>query len=316
MYTEGLLDYCFLDIKKNMDLSKYVYLNFEINPNINIKNNINRFYNALSDNISEDNLKLFYKNIKSLNIKNRIAISDVMSSVISGSYVSGVYCVKDNTIFLASYYGMFNSDLTHELLHMSSGIYDFNNNIDYCGLSQNYNNNKIGYALNEGYTELLNKRLFSLGVDNSYIYEVFISSLIENILGKDKLENYYFNADLLGAVNELAKYSNRTKVDRFLIRSDYLLYNLNKIFFLPKNRNKVNNAFDYINDFLIESSLSKEIISIKDGLLSTTEALDKFNFFADKMCDVVKFNYYCDKVDTLNNINYNLDKGIKVLKKM
>lgn len=312
MFKESLID-----IKKTIDIPKITDPNFEMYYCKNVRNIIMLFYNVLKNNIDNNNLSLFYKNIESLEIKNKIKASDSLFSLfLNGVLVRGSYDVRNNTIYLANYNGMLSSDITHELLHMSSALYDYETDVDYCGLSQNYDDIKIGYALNEGCTELYNKRFFPECSDECYAYETLIASLIEFIISKENLEKYYFNADLLGIVNDLSLYSNRIKVDRFLIRLDYLLYNLDKIHILPKYRKKVDDAFNYINEFLIETSLSKEINNVKNGYINKTESLDNFILFGDKINDIEKLNLLINSDDVYRSISPNIDRGIKVLKRL
>ena len=89
----------------------------------------------------------------------------------------------------------------------------FQDGIIYSGLSEQ----NIGIGLNEGYTELLAKRYFDKSNNNGYIFETQIAKLLELIIGQEKMESYYFNANLYGLIEELRKYNNFYSIDNLLL---------------------------------------------------------------------------------------------------
>ena len=66
-------------------------------------------------------------------------------------------------------------NIYHELFHMASSKF-INKFKIYCGFRQN----NIGRAINEGYTELLTYRYFSLDNSSSYTYE-YLKIIVENL---------------------------------------------------------------------------------------------------------------------------------------
>lgn len=101
--------------------------------------------------------------------------------------------------------------LFHELIHMatsySKGI------ISMVGFSQKIANKySKGKGLNEGYTELINQRYFARtiadgsGAKISYPREQVLAYGIEMLVGREKMEELFFNADLDGLIAEMSKY--------------------------------------------------------------------------------------------------------------
>jgi hypothetical protein len=71
---------------------------------------------------------------------------------------------------------------------MASSISDEVNDINYSGFKQVDDNNIIGNALNEGYTELLNARFYEVNYDEiAYIEEVRMARMLE-LFFEDKKE--------------------------------------------------------------------------------------------------------------------------------
>ena len=113
--------------------------------------------------------------------------------------------------------------IAHELLHMSTSKIE--ENTFYCGFQQTNKKTgiNIGIALNEGYTEHLNQQYFFPDYfDDSYIHEQSIAYEIEKIVGKEKMEKYYFNADLYSLIQELTKYAELEEIITFLRDFDKL----------------------------------------------------------------------------------------------
>ena len=132
--------------------------------------------------------------------------------------------------------------LTHEILHSSSsnpyyaavGFNRLFGEIKEIELEQN----EIGRGLNEGYTELINNRLFK---EKSYSYILLnkIAYLIELLFeNKEDMKNYYFNNNLEGIIYELNKYIKEEEIIELLIDIDELYYNKN-IFTYFKIKKKI-----------------------------------------------------------------------------
>lgn len=181
--------------------------------------------NQLSDTIKEfvttieeknNNLNLFfmYDNLRSLKVNRDI---DFITKFLKGW--NGVYLTGTNEIKLSE-----NSKITffHELFHMATAFKRYG--VDYCGFSQyGGENNLIGTGINEGYTNLLVEHYFGLK-PKSYKYEMRIARQIENIIGREKMEQLYFKADLQGLIGELSKYCSLDESLNLVQTVDYINY--------------------------------------------------------------------------------------------
>ena len=113
--------------------------------------------------------------------------------------------------------------IAHELLHMATSKED--DQVLCCGFHQINKKTKtnIGIALNEGYTEHLNQQhFFPDYFDDSYLHEQSIAYEFEKIIGREKMEKLYFEADLYGLIQELTKYASVEEIITFLRDFDKL----------------------------------------------------------------------------------------------
>ena len=182
----------------------------------NYKVLIDNFKRIMKNVLSEKDYNLLQERLEAININ---FINDIVSKEheIFGN-VAGTFN-PDGTINL---YDKEERVIYHELLHASSLQYH-TDTISYDGFNhQNIDEKKnIGIGLNEGYTELLTIRYF--GGDSRYKNEVFYNQMIENIIGKDKMQSLYFNSDLDGLISELSKYCEKSKVLNFVDKMDYFI---------------------------------------------------------------------------------------------
>ena len=219
-----------------------------------ISQQIGTFADVLTSSLSHNKLNLFYENINRLNITHSYFLKDYL---LHNQYIAGEYLPSSNTIKINK--SKSDGTIFHELLHMSSS-YCSNNDMIHSGFSiKSLTNNlyNIGIGLTEGYTEVLRDRYFHSDNERTfYEWQQTFSLLTECIVGKDKMENFYFNADLKGFLNELSKYNDPIDVINFLKAVDDVTY-------IKKYPDK-NNAFKYIYRFLIHSFLSKEFINPSD----------------------------------------------------
>ena len=108
--------------------------------------------------------------------------------------------------------------LYHELLHVASRR--VKENEYYCGFDIK---NIIGIGINEDYTEYLLEKYFK--EEPEYDRRAIFIQEIENLIGEDKLEEIYFNADLPSLIKELSKITNKKEVIKLLYEYD-ALYNI------------------------------------------------------------------------------------------
>lgn len=106
----------------------------------------------------------------------------------------------------------------HELLHLST----LDNKKGICGFRHK---NKVGIALNEGYTELLVKRYFYKDKFDSYVFEILLVEVLEKIVDKENMEKYYFKMSLPALINDLEQYESNENIINFIKKIDMLLEN-------------------------------------------------------------------------------------------
>ena len=123
-----------------------------------------------------------------------------------------------------------NSTLYHELLHAASS--DFTYNVSGFNIYLE-SGESLGKGLNEGYTELLNKRFFDKK-SKSYIRLQKLAELIELFYeNKEDMVTDYFNADIFGLVGELLKSMTLEEAIDIIVDIDgFLNSNLNTIDYL------------------------------------------------------------------------------------
>ena len=265
-----------IDIKKHIE--------FDTNDRV-LKEMINTFVSVLEEKISKDNLRLLYNNMSTLKIENKSILLEQVLGIFKDNTITGQYYLEDNVIsilplkdknILGKYVGVeieeYIVNLYHELLHMSSTVLDREKNMVFSGFSQ-IGKVGIGIALDDAYTEILLYRYFNLDKEYmSYKYEVIITTLIEDIIGKDKMTNLYFKADLYGLVKKLETYNTKEKIIEFIENLDsiYVLFDHSK-----RYRNDIIYYHNKIAQFLVDTYLNK----LKEkGLLKSeyNDKLDKY----------------------------------------
>lgn len=229
----------------------------EIKQNImgnQLSKTIKEFVTTIEEKNNNLNLFFMYDNLRSLKLSK---IHDFLFT-----NISGLYFIDKNEIKL-----MTSSKKTffHELFHMASSFK--RNNIYYCGFMQhNGHTGSIGSGINEGYTNLLVEHYFGLKI-RSYKNEVMIARQIENIIGREKMEQLYFQANLQGLIGELCKYSSLDEVLKLIQTVDYINYitlnhNLGVIpikkIYLDKSMTLVQEIIDNISKIKNQNNLKFE----------------------------------------------------------
>lgn len=152
----------------------------------------------------------------------------------------------------------------HELFHLST------NDGDKSGF---YINN-YARALNEGYTQILAERYFAEGIGKTYLFEVMFVKIIEQLVGQDKMEKYYFDLDLVSLINDLSKYESEQNIVNFIENLDNLLGN--DLFYIECPTLKQVETFieiiDKLCDFLLSCIENKVNLLLSSN--SVMEAID------------------------------------------
>ena len=220
------------------------------------KNEIIDFYKKLSEHFSDEVLANFTHNIKDAKIKRESFLRILQK-------YGGYYSPAFNTIKISALSPK--STLTHELLHLASCKIDKKNEVCYSGflqfrIDENGKEQEIGRGLNEGYTEVINRRYFHPESKTAKIYEYMykISRCLEKIIGRSLMEESYFKGDLLSVTNKLSEYLNYNELQYFLDKLEFLFQ-----LFIKDNgntitdHNSIQKSFEEVNNLLIKAYINK-----------------------------------------------------------
>lgn len=253
---------------------------------------INTFISFIETNPNID-LKLFYNNLKTLIIKEKRSFNNLFfikssDKAFYDSHKNKILIQREDNFFA----------IYHELLHCASrkitntqintGFYKFV--IDEKNKKTSF---KMGKALTEGYTTLLEKRYFdSIKHTQKYSYDIetFIAETIEKIVGRDEMEKLYFNADFDGLIENLKQFSNEEDIYLFLKYFDKILITSNKKV-SSKEKKHIYKSMAY---FLLKSYICKLIMLLQKHEI-TREAFE--NLFDDFVEDL-SVHYINDKKNT------------------
>lgn len=262
-------------------------------------------------------LSYLYNNLETLEIQH-IKCSYIKKLFHKVKY-RGYYSTQFNKISLLE-----KNAFDHELLHCSSSL--FFNGTHYSGFSQIQDKKIIGLALDEGYTNLLGIRYFNDTFD-TYFLETRFAQALELIIGRKKMENFYFKSDLYGLIKELEKYSNIRSIIWVLKAMDFI--NLNDLNKTPSHEVELfRNLIKEVNVFLINCFFNKnEEILNSNNIDDLKYMYSEYNklidiigervFIGKKSFTNVGMTYFnrTYKSEVLNYINYNeYDKGLSKIK--
>lgn len=162
--------------------------------------------------LCNDRLILCMQNIETIKLQrkqhHKLAIFD------KDRKIGGYYNFYDNQIV---YYDI--SSLGHEILHMASAT--DNSGMLFSGFERFDGNTRNFQGLNEGYTELLNRRIFHNKEFQTNVYpiNVFLIRMLELLFSKNELENAYFHNNTEFIYQTFLKYGTK---EEFLELVKYL----------------------------------------------------------------------------------------------
>ena len=264
------------NINNSFDKSKILSINYFSNAILN-------FLDVLEREFPKFLLRNFYDNIEHISINK-------VQKIIKNKKINGRYRFYDNIIDLDDNSV---SSIYHELFHLAStrvsGKYCYSGFLVY----DKHHRQSIGRGINEGYTQLLTERYFggektkhflwdNYGmkatkriVGGSYSFQVFICSMLEEIVGKTNMEKMYLTANLYDLVNILSKFSNKNSTEEFLSNMDFLHENLKYVYLLSYDGNvdKIKTVFIKTCKFLIDCYKMKLNIEVKNGLSNSKKDL-------------------------------------------
>lgn len=208
---------------ENKDIYLFIQTLLKVMPKENLENFIDR----------ADDLSIEYHSYKDMPAQN-------------GHLISGTYNGNKNAINI--YFDKNKSVLTHELLHAASS------DKEYCQVGFSIIFEKagmVGEGLNEGYTELLNQRLFN-HQSNSYLYLTMLAEQLEDFYeNKEDMMKDYFKADFGALLGELLKSMSLEEAIDIITDMDLFIYQSDSSFIeYMKLRQKIINI--YVRRFLTE----------------------------------------------------------------
>ena len=246
----------------------------------------NDFYNKLKDN-ENINWDFFFYRLNKLKIMPTNNPKDFFNQ---GALAE--YGIRFNQMRIMI--KQFKSAIMHEVFHLASSV--ITKNCVYSGFQQvnRKSGEMIGIGLNEGYTNLLDKRYFGDYVeekrkDLEYTYRVStsIASLLENFVGQENMEQWYFSADLKSLVNYLSNYVSRDECITFLMAMDNVfgLVDRGKI----KSPLRAAKNYQYIINFLGRCYMNLYIGEYYQGLYGKQELKERLEAVRELMEQRLEF---------------------------
>ena len=240
----------------------------EILKQTNYPKELTQIIDTFKNYVSKENFQTCIKNLQTVKINHITLENDMkifMQNLLSLTTAAGTYNPYDNTINL--YSDKINEQvLSHEFLHMASSKGEKSG----FRLITRFENTEIGRGLNEGYTELLNTRIWKYE-KNSYKYNVKITRLIETFFDNPKdMENAYFNNDLDEVFKQFLKYGTKEEFFEIMTNLDNLATTKQIIF------NKLDNIKTQLKLYeIIKRSNDQEKITNFENILDENEFIKK-----------------------------------------
>ena len=98
-------------------------------------------------------------------------------------------------------------------------------------------------------------------------------SKIEDIVGKEKMEEFYFTNNLKGLVDSLKHYSSEEEVMTFISRLDLINTYFSKTRVNSYEKDKIEESINMVNDFLVKSYVVKSKDLVRDGSINSRDDL-------------------------------------------
>lgn len=247
-----------------------------INKRKNYQNDINDFLELLDKKIKEHEIcedYLIYKEkIKKIFIIN----------LFSNKKYAGDCLYNINTIIIYNYN---KHTIYHELLHLIS-------NGGFCI-------KPTCEGINEGYTELLTSRLL---IEDDYKSSIpyqtlkIVAQAVEDIIGKNLMQKYYFTANQKGFITTLLNYTSLDDVNKFINACDYICCYNNQEKNTTKEIEKFQTRSKEIHDFLISCFKNKLEQEYEQNLITQEDFFNKlFNF--SKKLNILYNSNECTLID-------------------
>ena len=243
----------------------------QILQNLSYPDELKEIIRTFKNYIEPVNFETCINRLGSLKINYVSLLHDIKKYSQNFCEIDGAYIPKDNTIDIYKIFDK-NSVLSHEFLHMAST--GKKQTSGFCTLLDNI---WIGNGLDEGYTELLNERIFN-SKHLSYTYNIEIIKILELFFDNPKdMEYAYFHNNIFIVYQTFLKYGTKEEFLSLLqtldnlIETDIPIYkkvtaikakiNLYNIIKRSYNKDKISKAKQILEtDSLIKLIKNKKIV--------------------------------------------------------
>lgn len=262
------------------------------------------FAKVMIDKFPSVDLINFYNNLNELKINPK---KFGFQNLVLRSNTAATYEAKKNKIRVDK--DDYTSTIYHELFHMASSTYK--NGIRYVGFRQSSLKPSVvnlGKGINEGYTQLLTERYFGdiEEAKGGYEYEVHIVDKLEKIIGQEKMESLYLNANLPGLLTELKNYASEDEITKFVSGVDFLSEHFEDKKLLPFEKGMITNSLKNVNEFLLRAYTKKLKNQLDAGLLNVNELNEQLATYISSLGTSVKAGKHSYEFLTIESLQENL----------
>jgi len=212
---------------------------------INIEESITKF---------EETLKTIQNFDRTYFNQNKKTIKTIAKTINIHFLQKGKYDPIENSITI--------NNISQNVLY-SSTFYDENTNYLFsgftCPLTNNHKSYYLGIGIDEAYTEILTKRYFNKGALDTTPLECTYTLLLEEIVGKEKMQELYSKADLPGLIDELSNYQTEDEIIAFLTSMDHVYNYIHQENNVRNNKDILKENIQTIKHFLITCYANKTI---------------------------------------------------------
>lgn len=233
------------------------------------------FVTTITEKIPNVDLTLFYNNLATLTTSTK---KTKFKNMVLKTGVQGYYTPNINEVVLQEKNCLLTID--HELFHMASTYYRENDDMVFSGFNQ-HGKIQIAEGINEGYTQLLTERYFgeSKPLLQAYKYEKSMAEKLEMIVGQEKMQSLYLNANLQGLVQELNQYEEENVIMQFFADIDFLQKYLDDKHLLPTQKGMIISKLKSANRFLLGCYTKKLKVDFDDEGIEQKEFKEKMTTF-------------------------------------
>ena len=276
---------------------------YNVDPNLEPE--VLEFVNKMEQKYSVSNLKIMYHNLRDVKVYHKISLLNPYYFI-----AGGVYNPFSNKISLSSKIeieSLRKHALYHELLHLAStNVYSNQFFSGFKRFSKNpIGGYSIGTGLTEGYTEYLVHDIFgTTNINQTYYCLKECMNILVKIVGREKMDLYYFTNNLKALRDDLAKYSSKEEANAFILDLDRIKTNSVKV-------------TDYL-DRVYRTKLKQEL---DDDLIDSNYALDEINYVYEKakkintLAKIKKSDEYLENIKQYHPLEYEDVQYIKEKKK-